>query len=317
MIDTVHIRIPLNLIPGNRVEELRRTFLDRGRITKNNDTNEFFAHGEFKNFNVTLGLKSVTVNGSLSKYYFGDNVRSLSPPQINDAIKKLSAELRLPLLKGDLVRVDVAESFPVHSNAQRYFNCLLETPNYGFSKDPHGVRYSKDSLCLVFYDKSGDAQKSSDALIEYGDSVLRIEFRVLKRVKGKVMKGKRVKAVLLLSNVLKRRLATLWYQHYCNILKRAAFYELNQAKGWKDVERFLAASAINDLSLPVLLRQIDVLAHQNRWTTDSKCYVKKQCRTVYRDYRTVKSSPIKELDQLVEQSAIKCQFINLGLNNAD
>src|SRR5690606_13643925 len=139
--------------------------------------------------------KTICINGSLPKFYYGDNVRSITPDKLNDVLLQLNDELGIPILKGDLTRIDVAESFPVKGSLLNYTNCLIETPNYYSSRDVHGIRYSKNNIVLAFYDKSSESIKSGE-YYHYTEKVLRIELRLTSHLRRTLYpKSENLKAV--------------------------------------------------------------------------------------------------------------------------
>ena len=67
--------------------------------------------GHIKGLRVSVTEKCVKVSGSLSKYFRGTNLDSLTLSQIEKAIKQLGKDLGVPMIKADVERVDMAENF--------------------------------------------------------------------------------------------------------------------------------------------------------------------------------------------------------------
>lgn len=55
---------------------------------------------------VSVTDKRIRIEGSLSKYYYGNNIRSLTLEHTKEALKRLRRELNVPMDKADVVEVD-------------------------------------------------------------------------------------------------------------------------------------------------------------------------------------------------------------------
>lgn len=67
--------------------------------------------GHINGLRVSVTEKHVRVTGSLSKYFRGTNLDSLTLSQVEKAIKQLGKELGVPMIEADVERVDMAENF--------------------------------------------------------------------------------------------------------------------------------------------------------------------------------------------------------------
>ena len=66
--------------------------------------------GHINGLRVSVTEKHVRVTGSLSKYFRGTNLDSLTLSQVEKAIKQLGKELGVPMIEADVERVDMAEN---------------------------------------------------------------------------------------------------------------------------------------------------------------------------------------------------------------
>ena len=71
--------------------------------------------GHINGLRVTVTAKHVKVSGSLSKYFRGTNLDSLTLLQVEKAIKQLGKDLGVPMIKADVERVDMAENFGIYA----------------------------------------------------------------------------------------------------------------------------------------------------------------------------------------------------------
>lgn len=167
-IDTLQIRLLTSLVKPHQFDHLSNILkLDKEVIYKATGYASIVAN--YKNLKITINEKNIHVNGSLPKFYFGNNVQTFSSEQqVNDALKQLSTELGIPILKGDIVRVDVAISIPLNSNIAFYMKSLKETPGYGYAYNEGryiNKKYKKGNLVLAFYDKTLDATQYKSLLL--------------------------------------------------------------------------------------------------------------------------------------------------------
>ena len=71
---------------------------------------------------VSVTDKRIRIEGSLSKYYYGNNIRSLTLEHTKEALKRLRRELNVPMDKADVVEVDIAENFEVENSPELYIS---------------------------------------------------------------------------------------------------------------------------------------------------------------------------------------------------
>lgn len=300
MIDTVHTELSLTVISSKQLNNLRSIIT--GTETKyNHETASELLIGHYKNFQVTITDKRVTVNGSLSKYYFGNNVQTLSFSEVNIALLQLSKELGIPLLRGEIRRIDMALSIPLDHNIVKYYKSFADTPRYSKDTHKHGIRYTRGNIVLALYDKTFDAVTSNQ--FTHGGDVLRIELRIMKRVRRTVSPtAKKLFLLQLLSSTMKTKLVQLWIKHYTSIEIKKTFTDLTVAKGWKDCSKYLMLEGIKNIELCNWLNEIDQLAKVNNWSAETKSDVKKKSREVYStSHLASKNDYIEEINQKIDQ----------------
>ena len=78
--------------------------------------------GHINGLRVTVTAKHVKVSGSLSKYFRGTNLDSLTLLQVEKAIKQLGKDLGVPMIKADVERVDMAENFEMSRPPEFYIS---------------------------------------------------------------------------------------------------------------------------------------------------------------------------------------------------
>ena len=67
--------------------------------------------GSLDNLRVNINEMSVTIKGSLAKYYLGNNFQTLSQKTTSEAIEKLSDDLNLDINLCKVSRIDLSTNF--------------------------------------------------------------------------------------------------------------------------------------------------------------------------------------------------------------
>ena len=136
MLDTVNFCLTQAEVEGADFLTEVTPYLDR--VAEHNYEGNYTVTGSLSNYSVSITPFQVRVkDGSLCKWYLGDNFKSMCRRDIQHAIEKLSDELHLPMDKASVKRLDVAENIitrhPVsvylsHLGVLPYANRLVE-PN--------------------------------------------------------------------------------------------------------------------------------------------------------------------------------------------
>lgn len=141
--------------------------------------------GNVGGLKVSLNHYQVKVkDGSLCKYYLGDNYKTLGRRDTQRAIEKLSDCLHLPMSKAAVTRLDVAQNFCTKHPPEVYFNHLGVLKYSTRLQEPNGVYYSQAGGRLAFYDKNKEQKSKREVIPELynGRNVLRYEQRYTKRL---------------------------------------------------------------------------------------------------------------------------------------
>ena len=123
-------------------------------------------------------------DGSLCKYYLGNNFKAMGRKDTQRAIEKLSDTLHLPMSKATVTRIDVAQNIIVKHPVKVYLN-HLGVLNYATRlQEPTGLYYCKQMERLCFYDKNREQKTKGEEIPElYKErNVLRYEQRYIKRL---------------------------------------------------------------------------------------------------------------------------------------
>jgi len=269
--------------------------------------------GYLDNYRVTVFNNKVYFNGSLNKYANQTNILPFEKAQILTSIKELQQVTRLPIHKGEILRIDIATNICLKYKYKDYLPYLEETNGYLKGKNEYGgVKYGKGNIELVFYDKLAELRKRSpetyplikEILSSNNEQgIMRVELRLKQRVKDQLLpeiESGGLTVVHLLSQTLQLRLIRLYYRHYNAITKTNIIDLPPSISGIKEIKTVLATMHIQFLGLSKVLTYIDGIAKQNQWSASKKSTTKKEMRELY-NLNIAKTSPhyIRELNRKV------------------
>ena len=178
-------------------------------------------------FKIMISEREINIkNGSLCKYYLGDNFQTLGRGDTKRAIEKLSDTLHLPIDESIVTRLDIAGNFIVKQKIENYYNHLGElknakrSPVTNGSGNIEGLYYFKNFGTFLFYNKLKEQKDKGQPIPElYQDrNVLRIEQRYHKRL-PQAFNIERVTASMLYDEKFYINLLNKWKENYFNIKK--------------------------------------------------------------------------------------------------
>lgn len=177
--------------------------------------------GNLKGFRISVSERGVNLkDGSLCKYYLGDNFQTLGRGDTKQAIEMLSDTLHLPLHKATVTRIDIAQNYIVKHPTSVYFNHLGNCMFNERLVQPDGLYYKNSSGLLVFYDKVKEQKAKGQIIPELYNNrnTLRYEMRHKVRLKN-TFKVERVTAEMLYNEIFYRNIIDQWHKAYKDIQK--------------------------------------------------------------------------------------------------
>ena len=180
--------------------------------------------GYLKNMRVEVRGTTLIVEGSLTKWFLGNNyARTLALWEIGATIKSLSRALNVSIEKAKVTRIDVAFNFCVKNEPWLYMKRLLFLESYYRSNiEKSSLYFDKYDSQLLFYNKvtalktEEDAESIQGVKNFEGQNVLRYEFRIKKVTK---IFGE-VRGEILFDSKFCLLLLNKWYMCYMNIDKQ-------------------------------------------------------------------------------------------------
>jgi hypothetical protein len=177
-------------------------------------------------FKIATSRRGVAIkDGSLCKWYLGDNFQTLGRGDTRRAIEKLGDTLHLPIDEATVTRLDVAQNFIVQHPVQVYYNHLGELKYAGRApiignRETEGLYYHQSRGLLVFYDKVREQTGKGRPIPELyqGKNVLRYEQRYKSRL-SKSFNVERVTGAMLCKERFYMEVINRWAENYKNIEK--------------------------------------------------------------------------------------------------
>jgi len=184
MYDSVFMRLTQNEVQG--VDFLAETpcYLEDVVETIFSDGLVVFT-GHLDNLKVIVDRYQVKVkDGSLCKYYMGNNFKTMGRKDTQRAIEKLSDTLHLPMSLAAVTRLDVAQNFCTKHPPEVYLNHLGLLKYASRLQEPDGIYYKQTGGRLAFYDKNREQKNKREPIPELyeGRNVLRYEQRYTNRI---------------------------------------------------------------------------------------------------------------------------------------
>ncbi|MGC4100383.1 phage/plasmid replication domain-containing protein [Ferruginibacter sp.] len=241
-------------------------------------------------FSVTGNNNCLVIEGSLAKYFNGNNVDNFDWKFVKPAIKMLSHELGLPIERGTLLRIDTACNIELDQPVPEYFPEL----NYlRFYQRIHNrettLRFmsNQENIQLLFYDKLAEIGSKNYRDKEIGEilgykNLLRYEVQIQERA-AKALGMRKIKTVHLYSTSFYKKLLDDWYSKYCDIEKRALMVFPSKMKGRKDVDRFIYRYYVEHLGWTGIEAMFNNALKNGSLTADDKSKKLKQLREVMSD----------------------------------
>src|SRR5271157_4804561 len=123
--------------------------------TINRHTGETTLKGQLGSLRVKITGQGISVNGSLPRFFYGNNAMSLKRDTTKQAIEKMSDELHLPMNQAKVSRLDIAENIMIEKPVIAYLPQFVSAPY--LNKDSYcngeGVLFKNRQKALAFYDK--------------------------------------------------------------------------------------------------------------------------------------------------------------------
>jgi len=138
--------------------------------------------GYLMGMQIIVTPRGLIARGSLCKCAIGNNYYSVSIEKIQEAFTDLSKELQIPLLKAQVLRIDIGLCILMQYPTEYYFKSLGTCKGYERWERAHSLYYENCNRTIIFYNKRKEVESKRDykLLEEMGQNVLRCELRFKK-----------------------------------------------------------------------------------------------------------------------------------------
>lgn len=303
MYDTIYFRLTQGEVQG--VDFLAETPCYLSNVAEHTFGEGVVITGNVGNLKISLNHFQVKVkDGSLCKWYLGNNFQSMSRKDTQRAIEKLSDTIHLPISKAVATRLDVAQNFITHYPPDVYFNHLGLLKYATRLQEPHGVYYSQTGGRLAFYDKNQEQKKKREPIPELydGRNVLRYEQRYTQRI-ARQFGVAEVTGSLLFDEAFYIDLLNRWRDNYKQIQKiNDVIFNFETMKTRQQFYKMGVLSLTEQMGGQIKMIEQISEAQKRGMLTKKQAYDLRQtvieaCKV--REGLTVKSDAITELDKKV------------------
>ena len=219
MLDTVNFRLLQS--EANNMDFLSETPCYLENVGEHYYNGEAVITGSLNGLKISLNRYQMKVkDGSLCKWFLGDNFQTMGRGDIKRAIEKLSDTLHLPMNRATVTRLDLAQNFITRYPPEVYLNHLGVLKYATRLQEPNGLYYSQTGGRLCFYDKNREQKNHREPIPELykGRYVLRYEQRYTNRIASQLKVGE-VTGELLYNEAFYIDLLNRWKNTYKAIQK--------------------------------------------------------------------------------------------------
>ena len=198
MYDTINFRLPSDEAGGYRGQFEVAKRLD-GVAEHTYPNNGWAITGHKGGLKITITERQIKVgDGSLCKWYMGDNYQRMTRKDARLAIERLSDELHLPMDRAGVFRLDIGMVLILQHPVEVYLNHLGAKTYAARLAQPSSLYYQNRSKKLLFYDKNKEQRKKGEPIpkLYVGRNVCRYELALTERVAAQLNTTKVTGAML-------------------------------------------------------------------------------------------------------------------------
>jgi hypothetical protein len=277
MIDTIKIYC----VDPYYLSQLDMTKIDS--CTKHNGKYGEYDKGKINNLNVTISTYKITIEGSLTKFYLGNNVQCMTRNQIYEALDELETIIGINIDNFWISRLDISANFEMNYPVVFYLDCLIEKSRY--TKSTYGeksVLFSVKSKTISFYDKMLEFKRQKLVNLPSGlpisDNFLRYELQI-KKV-SRILKQKLAVKSLRKDDII-QKLLKMWINDFKGIKKKKVMIDIDSItiKKPKDFLNLLICDRIEEKGKTETLDMLSKLCMSNKLDRRRKCDLRRRIET--------------------------------------
>ena len=264
--------------------------------------------GNLNNLKVSVNRRQMKIkDGSLCKWYLGDNFKTMGRGDVQRAIEKLSDILHLPISKATITRFDIAQNFITRYPTEVYLNHLGELRYATRLQEPDGIYYNQTWGRLCFYDKNKEQRAKNEPIPELykGRNVFRYEQRYLKRI-AQHLNVEKVTGAMLYDEQFYIKVLNNWRDNYKSIQKiNDVTLNFAEVKTKQQLNKMGVLSLVELMGGQVkMIEQITNAQKRGELTKKQAFDLRQAIKDAYqlKEGITVKSDAIAELDKKIDEA---------------
>lgn len=211
-------------------------YLDNGNENCSMKTGEVSVYGNVENIKVTQYFGSYSIQGSLPKFLYGNNVCQLTRKEVGLAIEKLSDRLHLPLDDADITKIEVGANICLAKQHTAYTRLLGDMPRMQRVSMADSLYYQGSGKVhprqYYFYDKVAEVKKHGGTIPQglEAANMMRYEMRLNGRLPFQ-LSIQEFKGSTLQDRVVYQELINRWLNGYLSINKLVNMEDEHLKKG--------------------------------------------------------------------------------------
>lgn len=272
--------------------------------------NGFTFSTNLSNFKITIKFDNESkplklfFNGSLPKFYYGNNLAQMDWETTAKAINDLSNNLNVDMNEAVLTGIDFGLNFTLNKPVNQYISCLLTFKNYGVLSYKDSIKFISKSKCLIFYDKLKE-MKTKDKTAYYSipkeyhnKNILRYEIQLKSFLKQR-LELEVVNIKNLFDSNIQNKLVKIWINGYLEVNKLCLdsnpIFLLQKHNG---LMKYLCYQGIEKLGLDKIFNTISGLNFDVKNETVKRSKLKKSIKELMFEVKenTLEENLISELD---------------------
>lgn len=211
-------------------------YLDNGNENCSMKTGEVSVYGNVENIKVTQYFGGYSIQGSLPKFLYGNNVCQLTRKEVGLAIEKLSDRLHLPLDDADITKIEVGANICLAKQHTAYTRLLGDMPRMQRVSMADSLYYQGLGKVhprqYYFYDKVAEVRKSGGTMPQGLEAANMMRYEM--RLKGRLpfqLSIPEFKGSTLQDRVVYQELINRWLNGYLSIHKLVNMEDEHLKKG--------------------------------------------------------------------------------------
>lgn len=304
MIDSITLYINREYLPKRYLNEVTRRL--QTYSIREEDNVKLSYWGKIDNLRVKATEAYLMIEGSLPKYYYGNNQINPTYECFNNSLIKLEDHLKLKLNNAVVQSIEAGINIELNSPVYLYLESFDELKRFQKLEYPNGFLFNQENKSVKFYDKILECRKKNAPIIGslFQKNVLRIEMKVSRKLNLFLKQPTATLAVVKSKEVYNFLVDQLFY-YYMSISRKAVI----------GLEPHL--SSMKKLNDYLLLRGIDALGGKGellcRINSASKaklidCYLasklREKIRSIATDEAVEKANLAAELDEKMGWAAL-------------